>query len=236
MPERAHAQKQSPSKTDPNSACCPVVGVGASAGGLEAFSELLQHLPEKTGLAFVFVQHLDPTHPSHLAEILGRATQRTVVEATDGMPVEPERVYVIPPNVAMRIAGATLHLAPRLTFAQDEKSAKSPGMPRSAVAAGWIVDNPKAARDDLECPISHGRDATAGAISAGEHEKVGLHGIGKFARSETSCRVDHFPLHGEIAIGQISDEGLEQLLFLRAGSGQIIACAELGASLRSRPH
>jgi two-component system CheB/CheR fusion protein len=90
-----------------------VVGVGASAGGLEAFSQVLKHLPEKTGFAFVFIQHLDPKHPSLLTEILGRATKMPVHEAADGMVVEPDRVYVIPPNMDMRVGGGALHLSPR---------------------------------------------------------------------------------------------------------------------------
>src|SRR3954471_22539924 len=76
----------------------PIVGVGASAGGLEAFSQLLKHLPADTGMAFVLVQHLDPKHGSMLSEILGRSTKMAVVQVQDGMPVEPNRVYVIPPN------------------------------------------------------------------------------------------------------------------------------------------
>ena len=61
-----------------------VVGIGASAGGLDAFTRLLRHLPADTGNAYVLVQHLDANHPSHLSEILGRATTMPVAEATDG--------------------------------------------------------------------------------------------------------------------------------------------------------
>src|ERR1035437_10973502 len=75
----------------------PVVGIGASAGGLEAFTKLLKHLPNDTGMAFVLVQHLDPTHGSALTEILSRATAMPVTEVRDGMQVEPNHVYVIPP-------------------------------------------------------------------------------------------------------------------------------------------
>jgi len=66
----------------------PIVGVGASAGGLEAFSELLRELPEKTGMAFVLVQHLDPKHSSDLGEILSRTTKVPVSEVTDGTVVQ----------------------------------------------------------------------------------------------------------------------------------------------------
>jgi len=76
----------------------PVVGIGASAGGLEAFKLLLKHLHPDTGFAVVLIQHLDPTHHSSLSDILGRATEMPVREAADGMPAEPNHVYVIPPN------------------------------------------------------------------------------------------------------------------------------------------
>ncbi|MEG4208709.1 chemotaxis protein CheB [Microcoleus sp. S13_B4] len=91
----------------------PVVGIGASAGGLEAFNQLLSHLPIDTGMAFVIIQHMLPTQESALAEILARSTQMPVHEVTDGMPVAPDQVYVIPPNVSMTIDRAVLKLTPR---------------------------------------------------------------------------------------------------------------------------
>src|SRR5271169_2710905 len=81
----------------------PIVGIGASAGGLEAFTKLLKHLPNDTDMAFVLVQHLDPTHPSALTELLSRATAMPVTEVRDGMRIEPNHVYVIPPNTNMAI-------------------------------------------------------------------------------------------------------------------------------------
>ncbi len=180
-PSRAKGSKPRPTEA------CPVVGIGASAGGLEACTELFKHLPARTGLAFALVQHLDPKHPSHLSAILQRSTKMPVAEATDGMHVERDHVYIIPPNVEMRIDREMLHLRPRgktngphlpideffrslsgecdgtsigvvlsgnasdgteglmaikanggITFAQDEKSAKYPGMPRSAVRSGCV--------------------------------------------------------------------------------------------------
>ncbi|HXZ79609.1 MAG TPA: chemotaxis protein CheB [Terriglobales bacterium] len=91
----------------------PIVGIGASAGGLEAFSELLRHLPEKTGMAFVLVQHLDPTHGSVLQEILARTTKIPVTEVADGVAVEPDHIYVIPANTDMATTNGVLHLAVR---------------------------------------------------------------------------------------------------------------------------
>ena len=90
-----------------------VVGVGASAGGLDAFTELLQNLPPDTGLGFVLVQHLDPNYRSGLAEILGRATAMPVEEAVDGAAVRPNRVLVGPPDADLSIERGTLRLTPR---------------------------------------------------------------------------------------------------------------------------
>lgn len=91
----------------------PVVGVGASAGGLEAFTSLLQHLPADTGMAFVLVQHLDPDHPSALTELLTRTTSLPVCEVTDKLRVEPNHVYVIPPNAGMILEQGVLRLQRR---------------------------------------------------------------------------------------------------------------------------
>ncbi len=91
----------------------PVVCVGASAGGLEAFTQLLSALPTDTGMAFVLVSHLSPSHASHLAEILSRATQLPVNEVKDEPKVQPNSVYVIPPDSNMIIAQGSLKLIPR---------------------------------------------------------------------------------------------------------------------------
>ena len=91
----------------------PIVGIGASAGGLEAFSELLAHLSLDAAMGFVLVQHLDPNYPSILSEILSRTTRMPVVEVTHGMSVEAGHVYVMPPNTRMTIVKGVLNLAPR---------------------------------------------------------------------------------------------------------------------------
>lgn len=165
----------------------PIVAVGASAGGLEAFSEFLRAVPNNTGMAFVFIQHLDPKHHSMLSELLAKTANMPVLEAANATSVKPNQVYVIPPNVNMGIKRHRLQLTPRsatpglhtpidffmrslaeernsrsigvvlsgtasdgtrglaaikgeggITFAQDEKSAKYPGMPHSAVASGCV--------------------------------------------------------------------------------------------------
>jgi two-component system CheB/CheR fusion protein len=92
----------------------PIVGIGASAGGLEAFSELLRYLPEKTGMAFVLVQHLDPKHGSALQEILARTTKIPVTEVTQGIAVQPDHAYVIPANTSLTMKNGMLQLGSRL--------------------------------------------------------------------------------------------------------------------------
>ncbi|MEO5821725.1 MAG: chemotaxis protein CheB [Vicinamibacteraceae bacterium] len=90
-----------------------VVGVGASAGGLEAFSQLLRAVTESRNLAIVFVQHLSPDHESALVTLLSAQTTLRVVQAIEGMRVRPGYVHVIPPNVQMEMRGGELHLSPR---------------------------------------------------------------------------------------------------------------------------
>ena len=87
-----------------------VVGIGASAGGLDAFTQFFTAMPDDTDLAFVLIQHLDPRHVSLTAELLGKHTRMRVVQATDEMHVEPNHVYVIPPKQYLTISGETLHL------------------------------------------------------------------------------------------------------------------------------
>src|SRR5262249_34031596 len=90
-----------------------VVGVGASAGGLEAFSQLLEALPATANVAIVFVQHLSPQHQSALPSLLASKTPVPIVQVTEGLQIEPQHVYVIPPNVQMGITDGVLHLLPR---------------------------------------------------------------------------------------------------------------------------
>jgi two-component system CheB/CheR fusion protein len=90
-----------------------IVGIGASAGGLEAFSRLIGELPRDTGLAYVLVQHLDPRHDSMLPELLGRSAAVPVVQAAERMTIEADHAYVIPPNVTMTVADGHLRLVQR---------------------------------------------------------------------------------------------------------------------------
>ncbi len=88
----------------------PIVGIGASAGGLDAFKAFLNALPSDTGMAFVLVQHLDPIHVSLMAGLLSGHTAMPVTQAAEGVSIEPNRVYLIPPGVSLAVAGGKLHL------------------------------------------------------------------------------------------------------------------------------
>lgn len=88
-----------------------IVGIGASAGGLEAFEEFFQNMPADSGMAFVLVPHLDPSHSSLITEILQRSTSMPVIEAKDQIQVDPNNVYVIPPNRDMEIFHGKLQLS-----------------------------------------------------------------------------------------------------------------------------
>lgn len=163
----------------------PVVAIGASAGGLEAFKEFFHALQPDTGMAFVLIQHLDPSHESMLTEIIAKTTTLPVEEVRSGIPISPSHIYVIPPNTLMALADGVFRLSPRskmpgqhlpvnffmhslaqerksgaiaivlsgtgadgtagmedikaeggITFAQDPRTAKYDGMPRSAIDSG----------------------------------------------------------------------------------------------------
>jgi two-component system CheB/CheR fusion protein len=94
----------------------PIVGIGASAGGLEAFTQLLESLPINGGMGYVLIQHLDANHISRLSEILSKSTSIPIYEAVHDQKVEPDRIYTIPPNTGMTIVGGRLQLAPRAGF------------------------------------------------------------------------------------------------------------------------
>lgn len=100
-------------RTAPPKGSFPVVAIGASAGGLEAYKEFFLALPVDTGMAFVMIQHLDPSHKSMLTEIISKATRMPVEEVSSGVAIQPNRVYVIPPNAQMALADGVFHLSPR---------------------------------------------------------------------------------------------------------------------------
>jgi two-component system CheB/CheR fusion protein len=96
--------------SDPDNSLFPIVGIGASAGGLEAIEQYLANVPENSGMAYIVVQHLDPTHKGMLPELLQRISKMQVSQVKDCMIVRPNCVYVIPPNKTMSILKGVLHL------------------------------------------------------------------------------------------------------------------------------
>ena len=88
----------------------PIVAIGASAGGLEALEHFFKNMPKDNGMAFIVIQHLDPTHDSLLPELLQRVTTMTCVEASDGLLINPDFIYIIPSNRSMSLLNGVLHL------------------------------------------------------------------------------------------------------------------------------
>ncbi|MFA6128934.1 MAG: chemotaxis protein CheB [Bacteroidales bacterium] len=97
-------------RDDPQKGGFPIVGIGASAGGLEALEQFFGNMPFDSGMAFVVIQHLDPTHVGIMPELLQRITRMKVIQATDKVLVKPDCVYVIPPNKSLSLLHGALHL------------------------------------------------------------------------------------------------------------------------------
>jgi two-component system, chemotaxis family, CheB/CheR fusion protein len=112
VPKRKQ-QRQLVVPEESQTATFPIVAIGASAGGLEAFSNLLRSLPAEPGIALIFIPHLDPTHESAMVELLSRTTRLPVRQAAEGMRVAVNTVYVLPPNSDMTISAGILHLVRR---------------------------------------------------------------------------------------------------------------------------
>src|SRR5262245_7855902 len=114
VPTRNAKRKKSAKTKRPNDSTCPIVGIGGSAGGYEAASELLSHLPPESGMAFVIVQHLDPHHASNLPKLLAKTTQMPVIEISGRIKPEPNTVYVLPPNNGLIYEKGALTLTRRI--------------------------------------------------------------------------------------------------------------------------
>jgi two-component system CheB/CheR fusion protein len=119
------AKKDNPSLEQPrikSPNLFPVVGIGASAGGLDAFKKLLKAIPEDSGMAYVLVQHLDPTHESMLPELLQKVTNIPVLEIADDIKVKPNHIYVIPSNKMMVATDGVLLLSARPPKSKTERN------------------------------------------------------------------------------------------------------------------
>lgn len=165
----------------------PIVGIAASAGGLEAFTQLLKHLLTDTGMAFVLIQHLDPNHKSLLSEILQRATTMPVNEVRDGMTVQPNQVYIIPPNTKMMLYQGVLQLAPR-------EKVEGKYMPGDAFFTSLAADR--------------GKKAIAVVLSGGDGDgSLGLNAIKEaggvtFAQCQDTAKFDSMP-NTAVATGNV---------------------------------
>ncbi len=155
-----------------------VVGVGASAGGLEAFSQILRACNDAKSLAIVFVQHLSPHHESALVSLLAVQTPLTVVQAEEAMLVEAGHVYVIPPNVQMEMRGAALHLSPR----PADRTRHTP-------IDAFLVSLADSVQERSVAVILSGT-ASDGAIGLADVKRAG--GI-TFAQSPDSAKYDGMP-------------------------------------------
>jgi two-component system, chemotaxis family, CheB/CheR fusion protein len=190
----------------------PVVGMAASAGGLEAFTQLLSHLPIDTGMAFVLIQHLSPDHESLLTEILARATTMLVREVENGMKVEPNQVYVIPPNTKMILLEGLLQLSPR-------EKVFGKYMPGDAFFASLAADR--------------GHKAIAVVLSGGDGDgSLGIRAIKEaggvtFAQCENTAKFDSMP-NSAVATGNVDfvlppDKIAEELVHLSRNT--MLACS-----------
>ncbi|MBN4006662.1 chemotaxis protein CheB [Nostoc sp. LPT] len=165
----------------------PIVGIAASAGGLEAFTQLLKHLLTDTGMAFVLIQHLHPKHKSLLSEILARETQMPVSEVQSGVTVEPNQVYIIPPNTKMILSDGVLQLTPR-------EKVQGKYMPADAFFSSLAVDR--------------GRKAIAVVLSGADGDgSLGLKAIKAaggvtFAQCEDTAKFDSMP-NTAVATGNV---------------------------------
>ena len=162
----------------PPSPSFPLVGIGASAGGLEAITELLSNMTANSGMALLVVQHLDPDHPSMLAEILARRTTMPVIEVAENQLIEKNHVYVIPPNTSMRVTQGRLTLKSRESM---------PGIPMPV--------------DDLFYSLAEDQGANAIGVSlsgSGSDGALGMQAIKceggiTFAQDDASAKFNSMP-------------------------------------------
>ena len=149
-----------------------------TADGLEAYKEFFRALPSDTGMAFVLIQHLDPSHESVLTEIIAKATKMPVEEVKSGVAIRPDRVYVIPPNAQMALAGDAFQLSPR---------SKTPGQ---HLAVNFFMHSLAQERKSGAIGIvlsGTGTDGTAGM------EDIKAEGGITFAQNPFSAKYDGMP-------------------------------------------
>jgi two-component system CheB/CheR fusion protein len=151
---------ESESSTASQAPSTPIVGIGASAGGIDALKAFLPSVQPKSGLAFVVVQHLDPDHTSHLSTLLGRASPIPVTEIHDDTRIEADHIYVIPPNTALSIADGRL----LLNKPMQQRGFRTP-------IDGFLTSLAEARGENAACVIlsGTGSDGTLGLRAIKEH-------------------------------------------------------------------
>ena len=215
----------------------PIVGIGASAGGLEAIELFLKHVPQESGMAFVIVQHLDPTYKGIMVELLQRKTPMPVVQVRDRHKVAPDHVYVIPPNKDMSILHGVLHLlapaAPRglrlpidffFRSLADDCQARSIGVILSGMGSdgtlGLRAIKEKAGVVFVQAPASAKFDGMPrSAIDAGLADVVAL---AEELPGRISNYLKHAPLaaQSDLSLEDKSQSALEKvIILLRAQTG-----------------
>ncbi len=169
----------SPWPTEPEWPAFPIVGIGASAGGLESLERLFSHMPRNTGAAFVVIQHLSPDFKSLIDELLARRTRIPILQATDGARVEPDTVYLLPPRKEMIVKGGRLHLT-------DKDPKQGLTLPIDHFFRSLALDAGPMAR-----AIVLSGTGTDGSRGITEVKRMG--GI-VFAESEQSAKFDGMPI------------------------------------------
>lgn len=191
-----------------------VVGVGASAGGLEAFIEMIETLPPDPGICFLFVQHLQPSHKSQLAEIISRITPLSVKEAEDGAKIAPDSVFIIPPNKSLALTDGHLRLTPRLP--------RVPNMPADHLFRSLAnVQGSKAIGVILS---GGGTDGTLG------FQSIKAEGGITFAQDEKSAKQDSMPRSA------ISDGCVDHILPPPKIAWELLRLAKHSYTTRPTPH
>ncbi len=199
-----------------------VVGIGASAGGFEALQQVLERLPEDTGMAFLVVQHLDPKHESKLSELLARSSRLPLEEATRGARIQPNHIYVMPPNVNLAVTHGHIRLEPR-----------KPNLPSMPIDYCFR----SLAKDFENCSIGIVLSGTGSDGTLGLQAIKGAGGI-TFAQDEKSAK--YFGMPGSaITSGSVdivlSPEAIAQELG-RIARHPYVRRTELAESARNRSH
>jgi two-component system, chemotaxis family, CheB/CheR fusion protein len=181
----SHVRSEPRERSDALNMPFPIVAVGASAGGLEAYTEFFHALPDNTGMGFVLVQHLDPTHDSLLAEIIKKATKMPVAEVKSGIKIRPNCIYVIPPKSLMTLAGSVLRLTPRNLGARSKGSRERWDLAVNHFMRSLALERKSGA-------IGIVLSGTGGDGSAGL-EDIKAHGGITFAQEPASAKFDGMP-------------------------------------------